>query len=258
MKLSFITPTSYIKQFGSQSDFILALSHLIDLENENEYEKAIKATNLPIICDNGLFENKVPENTESLLQKALQIGAKTVFIPDHLYNMVETEKELLKSAELFLSHGIKVAVVVQADNEKDYLEFYDRLVADKRVSLIGISILAVPKCFGGSIVGSRIRLLKTLLERGGNTKDLHFLGMGEGAEDLLFAKRNCPFVVSHDSSSAFWNAINSKKIVKSMHDDLRVEGGKTTVSVNFNFRDANEGQLQRAQENIDLIKQSLQ
>ena len=39
MKMSFISPTKYIKEFQSQGDFILALSHLIDHDKENDYEK---------------------------------------------------------------------------------------------------------------------------------------------------------------------------------------------------------------------------
>lgn len=257
MKISFITPTAYIKDYGTQGQFILALSHLIKLDEETDYERELKASGMELYLDNGLFENKIAEPIETLIQKALKIGAKLVFLPDVLYNSQETLKNVEKHAKFVREKGLKVGVVVQASNEEDWLELYDKFVVNPEVDLIGISILSVPKSFGGSIVSSRIKLLKKLIERGNNTKDLHMLGMGEGGEDLQFAKQYCPFVVSHDSSSAFWNAMQGKKIVSAQINNLRVEGGKTSIPVDFNFKNATQEQLERAQDNINLIKEKL-
>lgn len=255
MKLSFITPTAYIKEFGSQSDFILALSHLIDLEVENEYEKAIKETGLPIILDNGLFENKVPEAIETLILKAKKIGAHTAFCPDHLYDEVKTKAEIETAYPLFEQHGIKLAAVVQASTREKWLELYDEFVKDDRISLIGLSILAIPHVFGNSIVGARIACLNELKER--PHKNCHLLGAGEGYEDVQFAKSHCSFVISHDSSSAFWNAMQGKRLVQLLNGNIRVEGGKTKVPVDFSFKDATEERLRLAQENIDTLISNL-
>lgn len=255
MKFSFITPTAYIKDFGSQSDFILALSHLIDLETENEYEKAIKATGLPIYLDNGLFENKVSEGFETLLMKAVKIGAKIVFAPDSLYNAQETRENINLMWNLVKNTDVKMAAVVQASSSEEWVELYDEFVKDERISLIGLSILAIPHVFGNSIVGARIRCLETIKDR--PSKNCHLLGAGEGFEDSLYAKFNCSFVKSQDSSSAFWNAMQGKRIVDLMSGSLRVEGGKTKVPVDFNFTGATNEQLQLAQDNINLLKERI-
>lgn len=262
MKISFITPTAYIREYQSQSDFILALSHLIDLDSENQYEKAIRETGLPIILDNGLYENGIPEPVESLVKKAKKIGATTAFCPDYLYDAEATRDEIDTAYPIFQEAGIKMAAIVQSDNEDEWLRLYDQFVLDDRISLIGLSILSIRKAFssnyggvGGSIVGARIKCLEKLLMR--PSKTCHLLGAGEGYEDILYAHKNCSFVESHDSSSAFWNAMQGKKLVELMTGSIRVEGGKTEVPVDFSFNSATSEQLERAQQNINLLKSRL-
>lgn len=267
LQLSFITPTAYIKDYQSQGDFILALSHLLDQDKENEYERAIKKTNLPIILDNGLFENHFPEGIDFLINKAQKINAHTFFAPDILYNKIETQKALeyttyiLKKLNLF--NKIKIAVVVQADNADDYIQQYKDFCQNPAVDLIGLSILSIPRCFGkqgsskrepyihndNEIVESRIECLKELNKLNVQKKS-HLLGLGNSYRDVLFAKENCPWIYSHDSSSAFWNAMQNKKIL----NNGDIEGGKTKVSVDFNFKNATEKKLKLAQYNINQVK----
>lgn len=255
MKVSFITPTSYIKEYGSQGQFIMALSHLLDIERPNGYEKAVKRTKLPIILDNGVFEKGQPEDMDSLTIKALNLKAWLAYCPDYLYDKEKTEKEIDRAYPYFKERNIKMGAIVQASKADDYLKLYDKFVEDERISLIGLSYLAIYKSFGGSVVGARIKLLKELLKR--KNKDCHLLGASEGYEDMLFAKANCPFVKYHDSSSAFWNAMQGKVLVELMTGSVRVEGGKTKVPVDFNFKSATKEQLELAQKNINLIKEKL-
>lgn len=270
MKISFITPTSYIKEYGSQSQFTLALSHLIDLDKENEYEKIIKEIDLPIILDNSCFELHKPEGIDSLISKAVKIKADSFFAPDHLYDRIQTEKAFdiayycLEKRNLH--NKIKINVVIQADNSKDYIESYKKFAKDDRVNLIGLSILAIPRCFGkqnpskkssyihndSEIVESRIECLKQLNQLDVH-KSSHLLGLGNSIKDIIFANENCPWIYSHDSSSAFWNAINNKRIL----EDGEIEGGKTDVKVDFDFKDATDEQLKLAQYNINQIKEML-
>ena len=81
-------------------------------------KKAIVATGLPIYLDNGLFENKEAESINTLVKKAVRIGAELVFAPDVLYDVSKTRENVNKAANLVLEAGLKLGAVVQADNKK--------------------------------------------------------------------------------------------------------------------------------------------
>ena len=142
MRLAFITPTAFVEKFGSQGDFTLALSHLMDLKEVNEYEKAITKVGLPILCDNGLFENHVPESLETLIKKAERIGATHFFAPDILYSSEGTQLELDKAILAAEKSPVKVAAVVQASNVQDYMSQLLDFNNNPKVDLIGLSILS--------------------------------------------------------------------------------------------------------------------
>ncbi len=268
IKLSFISPTKYIRTLGAQSDFTLALSHLIDRHESNEYERAILDIGLPIVLDNGLFENHSPEGIDSVLDKALRIKATHFFAPDYLYDAEKTLRGVENAIYIIKQRGvvnqIKIAAVVQGETEEEYLSQYDKFQEIEEIDLIGLSILSIPRCFGeqkttrkesykhkdNEITSSRIKLLKILLERGRNNKKVHLLGLGNSYEEVIFANKNCSFVISQDTSSPIWNGFQGKKIL----DDGSIEGGKTDVKVDFNYNQASKEQIKLAQYNINKIK----
>ncbi len=270
-KLAIITPTAFIEEFGNQGDFHLGLSHLLDNNEQNEYEKKLVNSQKEIFLDNGLFENHFPEGINDLFRKALRIKASYVFAPDYLFD-AERTLSALKNA-IYIKNKIepfkdlKLAAVVQADNEGDFFDLYDELQKIPEVGLIGLSILAVPRCFGSwnkerhkkgeeykhndnEITSSRVVLLKKLLERGNNTKPCHLLGLGNSFEDVLFAKENCPWIISNDTSSYFTTGINLKKF----NDALMVPGGKVKEKLNFNLTEINALQRECIQYNINKAK----
>ena len=150
IQLAFIAPTKHVKEFSGQGDFILALAHLIDEEAVNEYSQAIRATGLPVILDNSLFENHQAVGILELLNKAQRIGAHTVFVPDVLYKTKETAAELDHAIEVRESvgaHHIKLGAVPQADNVEDYQEQLLAFNDNPNIDLIGLSILAIPHSY---------------------------------------------------------------------------------------------------------------
>lgn len=268
MKLSFITPTKYIKKYGSQSDFILALSHLIDIDEENEYEEAITSVNLPILCDNGLFENSVPESLETLITKALKIGAHTFFAPDKLFDAKGTQKELDKTIKhlsnpAFRFEKIKIGAVVQADNAQDYIKQLLDFNNNPKVELIGLSILSIPKSFYDElgrydITESRVLLLQKMksmeLHDGVKWKNCHLLGLGNSFDDVIYANEFCPFVVSNDTSCCFQSGLFGKYLT----DELEVPGGKVKEKVNFELNTLTREQKDTIQYNIHKCKEVIQ
>lgn len=268
MKLSFIAPTFYIKKFQAQGDFILALAHLIEADHENEYEKEIKATGLPIWLDNGVFEKGNAEGTQSLLAKAFKINAELVFAPDTFYDKEATIFSLdaflynMKSLNL----KFKIGAIIQADTLEDYLKIFDKFNNDKRVDVIGINHLTTGLVMQkekyrptkkelknyqikkAELEKNRIDFLKLIAER--NPKNCHLLGLGNGYADVIFAAKNCPFVISNDTSSPVWNGFQKKQLF----DDGSIEGGKTKKEVDFKMNNATSEQINLAQYNINKIK----
>lgn len=254
MKMSFISPIKYIKEFQSQGDFILALSHLIDHDKENRYEKAIKETNLPILLDNGAFENEYPEGIDSLIRKARKIKARRFFAPDHLYRSKATKDAVkitidilknLKERECF-----EVGAVVQADNPKDWIDQYIEFTENPEIDFIGLSILSIPKSWKKSITESRVECFKELVKLKIKHKPCHMLGLGESYEDIKFAIKNCPWIESNDTSSCFMTGLNEIKYNK----DLTIPGGKIKEKMDFNLSKLTQKQKECIQYNIDLIK----
>lgn len=254
MRIALISPTAYINSLGVQGDFQLGLAHLIESHSINEYEKALVSTNQQIILDNSLFELKTPEGFQGVIQKALRIKATHFFAPDYLYNSAKTIKFIDYvwdyMEENNLVGKVKVAAVVQAEDKDTYLETYKKFCEDDRISLIGLSILAIPYVYKLPITEARIECMKDLLKMNIDHKSCHLLGLGDSVKDVIFAKENCPWIVSHDSSSAIWNGFQGKRIL----ENGDVEGGKTTVPVDFAFNRASDAQVFLAKQNIIQYK----
>ena len=265
IKVSFISPTSLIGQYGNQGDFHLALAHLIGPVDQppNQYEQTLIDSKLPIYLDNGLFENHQSVPVDELIKKAIRLDAQYVFAPDVLYNREQTEKNIQLAHDTlallkqqFPQCQTKLAAVVQADNPNDYINSYLKMAQDDRIDLIGLSILSIPKSFSilteaDDIAVNRIRCLKALSDLP-IKKDSHLLGLGSSYKDVDFARERCLWVVSHDSSSAIWNGIWHKKIDLLTFD---VYGGKIEVPVDFNFdRPLTNEQNKIIQHNIDVVK----
>jgi len=275
MKLAFIAPTKYVREFSSQGDFQLGLAHLLDRHSSNEYEKALLDTNQDIILDNSLFENHHPEDIDSLLAKALRIKAKSFFAPDYLYDAEKTLNSIENTIYIVKQQNalkdIKINAVVQASNEEDFFALYDKLQEMPEIDLIGLSILAIPRCFGSfnkkrrfkgdkyqhddnEITSSRIECLEKLLKRGNNKKKCHLLGQGDNQSDLIFAKNNCPWIISNDSSCCFQSGLFNKRLT----ENLEVPGGKVKEKVNFELENITDKQKESIQYNINISKRILQ
>lgn len=262
MLFSLIAPTKLIPKYGNQGDFHLTLSHLLD-ETPNEYEKTIKESSLPIYLDNGLFENGKSVPVDELMDHAARLNAVYVFAPDVLFNRDATEKNIdiaqkeLQAANKRHNSQTKLAGVVQADNRKDYLEGYEWMVANESVSLIGISILAVPKSYekelgAFNVSESRLLALRELKEQKFHKKS-HLLGAGNSYIDIAYAARNLPWVDSHDSSSAIWNGVQGHEF----NEDFSINGGKTKVHVDFDYDLALDGPTEEMiQNNINIAKKA--
>lgn len=253
MKHCIITPTKYINdpKIGGQSDFFLALSHLLDEGCSNEYAQEIRkfqATGKQVYLDNGLFENHTPEAPESLIKKAILLGADYVFAPDHLFDNEKTQTAFVEFSKMAreLGYSGKLAYVVQAQDMLTYISGYKWAEKNPEVDLIGLSILSIPRSFGDeknqSIMHNRrvaIQMLDIYLDP---KKPAHMLGLGEGLQDLIDAQKY-PWIISNDSCSAYMTGFYKKT-----YDPLTTEvpGGKIQEKVQFDY----DGELSTFQKNV--------
>lgn len=152
-----------------------------------------------------------------------------------------------------LDCNIKIAAVVQADNVADYMQQLLQFNEIPEVDLIGISILSVPKSFGLPIVESRIELMKKMInlaDQGIVWKDMHLLGLGDSYEDVVFAKNNCPWIKSNDTSCCFQSGLFGVRLT----DNLKVPGGKVEEKVVFKQEILTDIQRNDIQFNINQVK----
>lgn len=270
-RLSFITPTAFIKDYQSRGDFVLALSHLIDLDTENDYEREIKKLGLPIWLDNGAFEKGFPEGIDNLLRKSNKVKAKLVFAPDYWEDAKKTRDALQNFFYIQekLNIKVKVGVVIQASNWKEFLQFYEECLDDKRISVIGINHYTTSKVwqFRGQkgskknplvhdtkrMTRDRIDVLKFLDAKfKDRNRNVHLLGLGGSYKDVIYAAKNFKWVISNDTSASFMAAYKGVM----MDDDGDFVCGKIKEPVNFDLKkeSASAKDLERLQYNIDKIK----
>jgi len=256
MKFSFITPTAYLQEFQGRWDFILALSHLISLEKENDYEKAIKATWLPVWMDNWCFETWKPEIWEVLIKKARKLKAEVIIAPDFMFEWKRTLIAIRRFLAMEWVKDFKVMGVCQSRTRDGFLEFYKKLTLMDWIDMIWLNILTTSKCYKLPISEARVEMMKDLLKLRDVKKwipfihkNCHLLWAWDDFKDVLFAQKNCRWINSNDSSWAFWNAIQWKLI----NSSLEIEGGKTPIRVDFSYKTAKAEDLKRAQQNIDQL-----
>ena len=174
MKLSLIAPTTLIKRYGNQGDFHLTLGHLL-LDGDTAYEKAIVDSGKDIYLDNGLFENGESMPLDELMDHAARLEAKYVFAPDVLFDREATEANVEDAyIEMFKANAkygseVKLAAVTQADNRVDFLESYEWMAENDQISLIGLSILAIPMSYKATLGTLSIKRLSLT----GSRKFLH-------------------------------------------------------------------------------------
>lgn len=247
-------PTTLIATHSQ--DFVMCLANYLDRYSINDYERAIYAAKLPIVLDNGAFETGHPDGIDSLLIKARRLNPRYIFAPDTLFDAKKTRQgyENFKYVMQKLNLNYRIGVVVQADNEADYLAEFLRYNADPQVAVIGLSYLAIshsikyatkkhiPKGViarkkaswdpftSPDFTEDRIKMLEKI-----NTlkltqiKPCHLLGLGKSYADIIFAKKNCPYCLYNDTSTIFMSSLRGIEL----SDNLEIAGGKIKEKINI-------------------------
>lgn len=152
------------------------------------------------ILDNGLAEG-TQVDTPQLLKAIELIKPSEVIAPDVLYDCEKTISSMYDFLDV-VPKEINVMGVPQGSTPEEYLDCYDSMLKQDRITTIGLSKFSVPKSFScetGSLrVGvNRQYLIKVLKDYGALKKPLHLLGMRDPFEYTAYKGND--FVRSTDS-----------------------------------------------------------
>jgi hypothetical protein len=169
-----------------------------------------------ITLDNGSAEHSLVTE-ETLLNLTEEFVPDEVVAPDVLFDKDQTLRNLdsfvAEMDKRGLLHYTSIFGCPQGSNKQEWLECYTEMANHPHVSVIGLSKIAVPKCWNNvtgdvMIAQSRNECVQELFDRGLLTKPLHLLGMGEHNEFDYYAKHNIPNIRSSDSCYSILAALN--------------------------------------------------
>jgi hypothetical protein len=181
MKVATILPQTYLNVI-EDDDYLMALAHLIDKPGMEQYteffKRKAKQENTFIIMDNGLIEGD-PRPISELLNKAIDIGADELILPDVFRNSKATLYAVEEATMYLAAHYTEFGemgfmAVPQGETLEQWLSCAVLLLENPAVSCLGVPKVLV------DIVGrdGRYIAIKQLMDRVGDLggRDLHLLG----------------------------------------------------------------------------------
>jgi hypothetical protein len=259
MKFYLIPPNKHLElmELGNAGYFCLA-HHYINDKNYKKHFLNIRETNPNafITLDNGAAEDSLVTRKE-LIKIVKELRPSEVIAPDVLFNKEQTlmnfESFIEKMLERDLLSQTKLFACPQGSTKDEWLECYWQMVSNQHVSCIGLSKIAVPKCWneavGDTMIGkSRNQCVAELLQRGLVVKPFHLLGMGEHDEFELYKTMNIKEIRSSDSCYTVLSAING----------IRFDSGDTTrIPTTNSYFDTilTDEQISIASSNINYLKE---
>lgn len=209
-----------------------------------------------ITLDNSAAEKSLVTE-DVLLNIVKELKPDEVIAPDVLFNKEATIHNLnsfiTKMHENgFLSHT-KIFGCPQGSTKEEWLECYTYMLKHSDVSVVGLSKIAVPKCWlnekewDSNIELARNECVEYLLQHDMVKKPLHFLGMGDPRE---YVKYSHIMFRSTDSCYTILAAVNNISFK---------EGNFTRIKTYDEYYHTSLNTTQRlvARENISFLKQQL-
>ncbi len=237
--------------------FALAHHYFSDTEYRKYFLNLRKGNSQAFITlDNGAAEHSLVTET-MLLEAVSELKPNEVIAPDILFNKKQTIINLYNFIEKMIEHGFikhtNVFGCPQGSNKQEWLECYYIMMINPMVSVIGLSKIAVPKCWH-NVVGdqkiavSRNQCIQELYEKQWLRKPIHLLGMGEHTEFDYYNEHKIPNIRSSDSCYTVLAALN----------DISFKDGITTrvptTNEYFNQTLTSE-QIILAKNNVEYLKE---
>lgn len=162
-----------------------------------------------VILDNGAFEMDGEGLTaEQIHEAAERIRATEIVCRDVVFDGERTIREtknfigFLYSQQGGDTYGLMG--VPQGKTIVEWMNCYEKMLAIREITSIGLSKLSVPAAWKLPLAQARLQCVNYLYKEGLNLLPLHLLGGGPGLPLELTLQREVPEVRSNDSSFAFW------------------------------------------------------
>lgn len=248
----------------------LVLAHLLDDEDYVEFYKKEKANGSIIILDNSGFElykqGKPMFDSDKLIACGRKINADYIVMSDYPgEDSLKTVAAAERLAPQFKDAGFKTFFVPQGrvGDLEDLMDAWEWAVDHPElVDYISPSILSAPLACnvesGNKLQRfvARLYLMYILKDAGfldqarANGQKIHFLGMVDGPNEVMFMSPFADYIDTWDSSAGAWLGLNGETFD---YSPTGRNDGKFELEVDFSFETDNENLIEMAEENIGRI-----
>lgn len=257
MKFYCIPPNNHLELMDEGDRYFCLAHHYIQNEKYKKRFLALRSQSpkVWITLDNSAAEHSLV--TEDVLLSIVgELKPDEAIAPDVLFNKEETIKNFKSFVSKmynkgFLSHT-SIFACPQGSTKEEWLQCYLEMAASPFVRCIGLSKIAVPKCWnnaeGDTMIGvSRNQCIQELDKKSWLGKPIHLLGMGEHNEFDYYLKHKTPCIRSSDSCYSVLAALNGIDFE---------QGDLTRVPTTNEYFEATltEAQIQLAKKNVKYLK----
>lgn len=219
MKFYCIPPNKHLDLMDNGDRYFSLAHHYVQDENYKKHFLALRerGPKVWITLDCSAAEHSLV--TEEVLLKIVhELKPNEVIAPDVLFDKEQTLKNFYSFIPKMLERGLLQHTAIfacpQGSTKEEWLECYKEMIESPFVSCIGLSKIAVPKCWNNAewdtlIAVSRNQCVKELHEQGLLTKPIHLLGMGEHTEFDYYLQNKIPNIRSSDSCYTILAALNN-------------------------------------------------
>lgn len=218
MKFYAIPPNSHLDMMD-HGDRYFGLAHLY-VRDENYRRHFLKLRNRSpkvfITMDCGAAEHSLVTE-DVLLEITAELKPTEVIAPDVLFDKEQTLSNFKSFVSKMATKGLLSHTYIfacpQGTTKEEWTECYKQMVVSPFVRCIGLSKIAVPKCWNNAegdtlIAQSRNQCIKALLDEHLLIKPIHLLGMGEHTEFDYYLDNKIQNIRSSDSCYTILAAIN--------------------------------------------------
>ena len=266
-----ISPTPHLNLVSGRKTH-LVLAHLIEEDENyvNYYLREKDEYGSTLIMDNGGFEmykqGKEMYPSDKLISMAQRVNADYVVMSDYPAEPGEKTIEAAKKLAPELHEaGFKTFFVPQSkigDTADCIKTFRWASLNPKLVDYVGVSILTAPNAYGvekGNKLQrfmSRIKLMYDMKESlvfpsmKSHGQKVHFLGMMDGPNEIMYAEPFGKYIDTWDSSAAIWAGLNG---IRFDNTPTGLLSGKFEKEVDFDFETNDNNLLTLAKENMEYI-----
>lgn len=250
----------------------LVLAHLVEQDETycNFYLEQKEKFGCTIILDNSAFEmykqGKPMYPSDKLISMATLIKADYIVMSDYPAEHADkTIQQAIELAPLIHDAGFKTFFCPQSEigQVKQLVNGY-RWAAQhpNLVDYVGVSILSAPNAYGVEKsnklqrFNSRLRLMYEMRDSSimptlkHNGTKVHFLGMVDGPNEVMFMSPFGKYIDTWDSSAAIWAGLNG---IRFDHSPTGLLDGKFETEVDFHFHTEDHAKIAAAITNMRYI-----